>query len=76
MHEMSAPKNPLPKKRMLNTEELACYIGLSPQTIRNKFHAGDFPIPAKRIFRRVLWDIKDVDQYLDRLPKIGIDPID
>jgi hypothetical protein len=52
-------------KRMLNFEEMAEYIGLSPQTVRNKFYARSLPIPAKKIF-----DIKDVDKYLDQLPKI------
>ena len=55
---------------MMNFEELAEYIGLRPQTIRNKFYAGDFPIPAKKIFSKVLWDKKDVDHYLNKLPKI------
>ena len=58
------------QKRMMNFEELAEYIGLRPQTIRNKFYAGEFPIPAKNIFSKVLWDQKDVDKYLDKLPKI------
>jgi len=57
-------------KRMLNFEELAHYIGLSSQTIRNKFYAGQFPIPAKKIFSKPLWDIRDVDKYLDKLPRI------
>jgi len=57
-------------KRMLNFAELAQYIGLRPQTIRNKFYAGEFPIPAKKIFSKVLWDKKDVDKFLDKLPKI------
>ncbi len=55
---------------MMNFNELADYIGLRPQTIRNKFYAGEFPIPAKKIFAKVLWDKKDVDKYLDKLPKI------
>ena len=55
---------------MLNFEELSVYIGLAPQTIRNKFYAGEFPIPAKKIFSKVLWDKKDVDKYLDNIPKI------
>ena len=55
---------------MLNFDELGQYIGLSSQTIRNKFYAGIFPIPAKKIFSKVLWDKKDVDRYLDRLSKI------
>jgi predicted DNA-binding transcriptional regulator AlpA len=58
------------EKRMMNFNELADYIGLKPQTIRNKFYAGEFPIPAKKIFAKVLWDKKDVDKYLDKLPKI------
>lgn len=57
-------------KRMLNFEELGEYIGLRPQTIRNKYYAGEFPIPAKKIFSKVLWDLKDVDAYLDKLSKI------
>ncbi|MFC1885448.1 helix-turn-helix transcriptional regulator [Thermodesulfobacteriota bacterium] len=57
-------------KRMLNVEELGHYLGLSPQTIRNKFYAGDFPIPAKKVLSKVLWDIRDVDKYLDKLTKI------
>lgn len=58
------------EKRMMNFNELADYIGLRPQTIRNKFYAGEFPIPAKKIFSKVLWDKKDVDRYLDKLTKI------
>ena len=57
-------------KRMLNFVELGQYIGLSPQTIKNKFYAGEFPIPAKRIFSKTLWDKSDVDKYLDKLSKI------
>ena len=57
-------------KRMLNFDELGHYIGLSPQTIKNKYYAGEFPIPAKKIFSKVLWDKKEVDNYLDKLPKI------
>ena len=57
-------------KRMLNWDELGEYIGLRPQTIRNKYYAGEFPIPAKKIFSKVLWDIEDVDKYLDKLSKI------
>jgi predicted DNA-binding transcriptional regulator AlpA len=55
---------------MLTFEELAEYIGLRPQTIKNKFYAGEFPIPAKKIFSKVLWDKKDVDKYLDKLLRI------
>jgi predicted DNA-binding transcriptional regulator AlpA len=55
------------EKRMLSVEELAHYIGLAPQTIKNQFYAGRFPIPPKRLGRKLLWDKKMVDRYLDRL---------
>jgi len=57
-------------KRMLNFNELGEYLSLSAQTIRNKYYAGEFPIPAKKIFSKVLFDIKDVDAYLNKLNKI------
>lgn len=63
----AATDSKLPAKRMLDADELGHYIGLSAQTIRNKYYAGQFPIPAKRIFSKLLWDIRDVDRYLDKL---------
>jgi len=57
------------EKRMLSIKELAHYIGLAPQTIKNQFYAGRFPIPATRMGRRILWDKKLVDRYLDNLQK-------
>lgn len=58
------------EKRMLSTKELAHYIGIAYQTIRNQFQAGKFPIPATRMGRRILWDKKLVDKYLDKLPRM------
>ena len=57
------------EKRMLNLEELAEYINQSPQTIRNMRSAGTFPIPPKQITRKLLWDKKTVDAFLDKLPE-------
>ncbi len=56
--------------RMLDFRGLAEYLCLSVYTIKNKYYAGEFPIPAKKIFSKVLWDIRDVDKYLDKLNKI------
>jgi hypothetical protein len=39
------------EKRMLSFDELGYYIGLAPQTIKNQFYAGRFPIPPKRLGR-------------------------
>ena len=58
------------EKRMLDTNELAIYLGLSPQTIKNKFYKQEFPIPAKKIFTKLLWDKRDVDKYLKNLQKV------
>ena len=58
-------------KRMLNIKELSIRIGLKPQTIRNRLHNGNFPIKTKRIGRKLLWDLKDVDRFLDGLKPIN-----
>ena len=55
------------EKRMLNLEELAEYIGLAPQTIKNMRSKGEFPIPSKHICRKLLWDKKIVDACIDKL---------
>jgi predicted DNA-binding transcriptional regulator AlpA len=58
------------EKRMLSLKEFAHYIGLAPQTIKNQFYGGRFPIPPKRIGRKLLWDKKTVDRYLDNLKEM------
>ena len=59
------------KQRMLGISELSEYIGLKPQTIRNQLASGTFPIPTKKIGKLLKWDIRDVDKYLDKLPRIN-----
>ncbi|PKN66312.1 MAG: hypothetical protein CVU57_06475 [Deltaproteobacteria bacterium HGW-Deltaproteobacteria-15] len=58
-------------KRMLDIKDLATVIGLRPQTIRNKLNCGTFPIKTKKIGRKLLWDIRDVDKFLDALKPIN-----
>jgi len=60
------------EKRMLSIKELSDYLGVSPQTIYNRLSAGTFPIKTKRIGRRLKWDRRDVDHYLDKLPTINL----
>ncbi len=55
---------------MLGINEVADYLGLSPQTIYNKLSAGTFPIKTKRLGRLLKWDRRDVDHFLDKLPTI------
>ena len=55
------------ERRLLGIEELSEYIGIKPQTIRNRLSSGTFPIPAKKVCGRVKFDRRDVEKYLDRL---------
>ncbi len=59
------------EKRMLGINELADYLGLAVQTVRNQLSAGTFPIRTKRFGRLLKWDRRDVDRYLDKLPAIN-----
>jgi predicted DNA-binding transcriptional regulator AlpA len=59
------------ERRMLGVKELSEYLGLQPQTIYNQLSVGTFPIKTKRLDRRLKWDRRDVDHYLDKLPTIN-----
>jgi len=54
-------------RRLFGIKELSEYIGIRPQTIRNRLSCGTFPIPAKKFCGRVKFDRKDVDSCLDKL---------
>ena len=58
-------------RRMLGIEEVSTIIGLKPQTIRNKLSNGTFPIATRKIGRLLKWDSKDIERFLDSLPKIN-----
>ena len=59
------------ENRMMDIRELATYIGIRPQTIRNQISLGKFPIPTKKIGRLLKWDRRDVDRFLDKLQRIN-----
>lgn len=62
---------PETQKRLLSIEETATYMSISAKTIRNRLgpRATDpFPITAKRFGKRVLFDIRDIDKYIDGMP--------
>ena len=58
--------------RLMDIKTLAAYISLSPNTIRNQYYGGLFPISAVRFgdINKPLWDKKVVDKYLDRLREV------
>ncbi len=55
------------EKRLLSVRELSEYIGLSPQTIYNKINRGNFPIPYKKIFGLLKWEMGEVNDFLNKL---------
>ena len=57
--------------RMLSVDDAARYIGIAAKTIRNRIGPKamiPFPVKPKHIGGRVLFDVKELDTYLDRLP--------
>lgn len=64
----------LTRPRLLNIDQTGVYLGISPKTIRNRLGPkapNPFPVKPKRIGRRVLFDVKDLDSYVDSLPYDG-----
>ena len=59
------------KPRMLSVRESAGYLGIAEKTLRNRLGLkteNPFPVKSKHIGGKVLFDVKDLDAYLDKLP--------
>jgi excisionase family DNA binding protein len=57
-------------RRLLSVPEAAKYLGISPKTIYNRIHPKakiPFPVKPKRAGRRVLFDVRDLESYVDSL---------
>jgi len=61
------------EKRLLSVKELSEYIGLSPQTIYNKVNRGNFPIPYKKVFGLLKWEIEEVNEFLNQCSLEGVE---
>jgi len=57
------------EKRLINIKELALYLGISTQTIRNQLSQGTFLIKPIKLGRLLRWDKKEVDRFIDKLLK-------
>ena len=54
--------------------KLAClYVGVSETKFRELVNKGHVPAP-KRIDGNVGWDVRDLDLYVDNLPRDGEEP--
>ena len=57
-------------KRLLSIEETANFLGISVRTIYNQTGRKAkkrFPIKPKRIGKRILFDIKDLEKFIEAL---------
>jgi predicted DNA-binding transcriptional regulator AlpA len=61
------------EKRLISVRELSQYVGLSPQTIYNKINRGNFPIPYKKVFGLLKWEMEEVNDFLNKLALQGGD---
>lgn len=71
MSEDGARADAVVMKRLLTVREAAAYVGLARGTLHNRICPSSkdpFPVRPKRIGRRVLFDIRDLDAYVDGLP--------
>ena len=58
---------PQPCARLLSRVEAAAYAGVSPTTFDRMMADGFMPGP-KRVYARVLWDVRALDAAIDCLP--------
>jgi excisionase family DNA binding protein len=58
------------EKRLMTIKEVAHYLGISPQTIRNHLCRGTFPIPPVKIGGALRWDRRDVDKFINNLSRL------
>ena len=61
-------------KRLLSVEEAAEYLGIGHRTLYNRTcrrATRPFPVRPKHIGHRVLFDVKELDAYVDSLPREG-----
>lgn len=57
-------------KRLYSIEDAAVYLGISAKTIRNRLGPrapNPFPVKPKRIGKRVLFDLRDLESLVDSL---------
>ena len=53
--------------RCLSCKESASYIGVSVSTFKRMVEKGDAPKPIQMSSRRLVWDRKQLDYFIDNL---------
>jgi predicted DNA-binding transcriptional regulator AlpA len=57
--------------RLLSVEQAARFLGIAPKTLRNRIGPRakhPFPVRPKKIGKRVLFDRRDLDDFVNSLP--------
>lgn len=67
---MNAPANLPNWPRLLSEDEAAAYLGVGKTRFREKWQARVWPQPIRE-GRRVLWDRKALDSFVDVLAGTG-----
>ena len=55
-------------KRCLSIAEAANYVGVSVNTFEKLCADGIMPPPRRLGERKVVWDVRSLDRYIDELP--------
>jgi predicted DNA-binding transcriptional regulator AlpA len=59
-------------RRLLSIQDAATYLGLSARTLYNGTapkSKNPFPVRPRRFGKRCLFDLRDLDEFIDSLPK-------
>lgn len=59
-----------PIPRLLSLAQTGAYLGVSERYVEYRRQSADFPHPI-RMGRRLLWDRKVLDQWVDAMSGIG-----
>ncbi len=59
-----------PTARLFDATTAAAYLGMSARTFDKHWRAGKLPAPH-RIGRRLLWDRRLLDDFVDQLSGLG-----
>jgi len=60
-----------PEKRLGDVPEVAAYVGTTPANLRKLICKNELPFPFLKVGRKVLFDLNEVDRWIDNLPRFG-----
>lgn len=58
-------------KRLVGVNGLAIYIDSTPGSVRVQMSKGTLPFSSIKFGRKVLFDLEDVDRWIETLPRYG-----